>query len=129
MLVATSQGQRDHDDDYCFTIDGELVSMPFGPCPDELCDCTPSAFGLSSSRGTTTVTVADVPDLTEDTYLDAFRDAMERMGWLPALETDDLEPWVRWHIDLAAAVPDGAVARARMTADGKIVLQINSRTL
>ena len=122
VLVATSQGQGDQHDDFNFTVEGELVSMPFGPCPDDHCGCKPSAFGLASSKGTTTVAAVEKPDLDVDAYLALFRDAMDRMGWLAAFDPGGIEEWVAWHVQLADAMPEGAIARAKVRPDGEPVL-------
>ena len=62
-LTATSETRGLVDDDYGFTIDGELVAMPFLECHTPECGCSRGWAGLSSRKATTTAMVTQLPHL------------------------------------------------------------------
>jgi hypothetical protein len=82
VLVATTETQGMFEDDYCWTVDGELVYIQSVSCPDPLCGCTRGFAGLSSARATTTAVVVDRPNLQIGDLADALSDSLERSGWL-----------------------------------------------
>ena len=64
-LTATSRGQGDHPQDFCFTVEGELVLLGFVCATDEAepdggCGCARAFSGMSSRRATTTAVVRDL---------------------------------------------------------------------
>lgn len=69
VLVATTMRQGEVENDFCNTIEGELVRLPFIECDDgDQCGCTRSFTGLTSHRATTTAVVVDRPELDRATY-------------------------------------------------------------
>jgi hypothetical protein len=83
VIVATSCTQGEKSDDYCCTVEGELVRLPWFECADEQCGCWRGFAGLSSRRSTTTARVVNRPELTESTYLDLLLDDAVANGFGP----------------------------------------------
>lgn len=98
VLAATNETQGDRDDDYGWTIDGELVFVPTIECRAPGCGCDRGFAGVTSHRATTTAMVVHRPELDSGDDWDAIFDAMRDRGY--GLAGDD---------DLADAV-DGLVA-------------------
>jgi hypothetical protein len=99
VLVATEQTQGDRGDDYSWATPGELVM--FGViCASDLrgtgrdCGCGRAFAGLHSERATTTAEVAEWAGTLDDLYL-AFRDSLDRGGWLQHGTPDDAEEMIR----------------------------------
>lgn len=82
VFVATKETQGDRPDDYCFTVDGEMIRFAFDVCDCSSCGCDRGVAGLSSSRATTTFKVKEAADLTLEKYTGALRDALTREGWI-----------------------------------------------
>lgn len=85
LLVATRRGQGQRDNDFCHTVEGEVVY--FGVVcdrdradPDGGCGCGRAFIGLNSNAGTTTAEVRDVP-LTREDVTEAVRSSLEQAGW------------------------------------------------
>jgi hypothetical protein len=110
VLVATSTTQGRVEGDYCFTIDGELVTTPVDTCDCPDCGCSRGMSGLSSSTGTTTFMVED-RDLDGITYRSLVRDALSRQGWLSGdPETDDwFDDFVNRQLMIASFYAPGTV--------------------
>ena len=75
-LVATKETQGRRDNDFSWTQEGELVV--FGSeCGRESvngrCGCKRAMSGLTTLKGTTTVKVADLPELTEQTFAEQIK--------------------------------------------------------
>jgi hypothetical protein len=92
VVVATSEGQGRWPDDYCWTVEGELVLV--GPalecdCPE--CGCDRGFPGLASCRATTTAKVVDWHGLEPDDLRAAIRDSLARQGWLAGLDETEVE--------------------------------------
>ena len=107
VLVATTQTQGLRPDDFCWTIEGELVRLPGLTCADPRCGCDRSWAGLASSRATTTCRVAEL-DIQREGLRAAFGDALWREGWLAG---DDawVDDFVDGHLEIASTFPVGAV--------------------
>jgi len=110
--TATTQGQRDND--YCWTVEGELVYIGFTCAtdmnnPDGGCGCGRGWAGLNSHRATTTAMVRDL-DLTRDDYAEALRSGLEQQGW----STDDVQDLADRLAHLADSYPVGAVLERRL---------------
>lgn len=88
VLEATRANQGSRDDDYTWTVDGELVFVPFIDCCDERCGCTRGFAGMTSHRATTTAQVVDRSDLDPEDYHDLLIDGMESQGYV--IRGDDL---------------------------------------
>ena len=85
VLVATHLTQGSSPDDFCFTLDGELVT-PLGVfCSDQVCGCRRAFPGLGSSMSTTTAMVVDLPHIDDQVLEDALRDSLLRRGYLGGL--------------------------------------------
>lgn len=114
VLVATEQLQGTIESDYCFTVEGELVTPVVAEC------CTPAACGcglgfpgFASSRATTTAMVVDLPHLDERDLRDVIEGALERDGWSDLIGSSQLRELVDEHVeciaDVCAAFPVGTV--------------------
>lgn len=127
VLVATRDLQGTAAGDYCWTVDGELVTPVVAECctPDT-CGCAVGFPGLASSRATTTAKVVDLPHLTEQDVRDVVEGALERDGWFDLIDPDDAGELVAEHLECIAAVcasfPVGTVVGRRGS-------QIFSRTI
>lgn len=82
VLVATSETQGMFEDDYCSTLDGELVYIQSVSCSNRRCGCSRGFAGMTSNRATTTAMVVDRPELSLNDVADALTDSLERGGWL-----------------------------------------------
>lgn len=85
VLVATHHSQGSQPGDYCFTLEGELVTPLAVPCSDPACGCRRGFPGLASSRATTTALVAELPHIDEQALTTAITDSLERGGWFKGL--------------------------------------------
>lgn len=83
-LVATKETQGQRNNDFSFTIEGELVKLGF-ECgidedPDSECGCRRSMEGIDSLKGTTTIKIAEV-DLTSSEILQELIMSEKVSGW------------------------------------------------
>jgi hypothetical protein len=118
VLVATNEAQDRTLGDYCFTVEGELVTPIAAECDDgDECGCSRGFPGLASDRATTTAKVVDNPTLTHAELTAAVRDALDRGGWLRYVSRREGDRLVRAHVgaicDVGRAFPEGAVVRRR----------------
>jgi hypothetical protein len=87
VLIATNELQGTTDDDYSFTVEGELVTPLTAECASgDRCGCTRGFPGLASGFATTTALVAERPGVTEDDLRDAVFDWLDRSGWIELFE-------------------------------------------
>lgn len=77
VLVAPA-GPGSEPDDFCFTVPGELVTIPVECEADEGCGCGRSWVGLFTRKATTVAVVTD-PDMTAADYLEVVAD--HDLGW------------------------------------------------
>ncbi len=114
VFVAAGPGAKQRADDFNWTVDGELVRLPFDRCDCPDCGCERAMAGLASSKATSTFAVIDNPALDTDTYVRAFTDAVVRQGFLD--EGDD-DFWVAdlagEHLRLAAQFSPGQVLQIK----------------
>jgi hypothetical protein len=120
VLVATSVGQGLRSNDYCHTIEGELVL--FAPeCDDDRddvdgrCGCRRGMSGATTHRATTTFRVSAL-EITIGEYRDAIRDSMARSGWIDLdheEDEDDVDEMMDELLIVAAHYPVGAVLEKR----------------
>lgn len=123
VMTATRRGQGDSDQDFSDTVDGELVVIPIDVCAEPKCGCERAVTGIGSGRGSTTFTVADHPHLTPDLYTELIRDGLTRHGLIcPTEQPIHVTDFIRWHIDLAARLPVGALLR--VNANTKTIICI-----
>jgi hypothetical protein len=97
VLTATRETQGRRDDDFCWTVEGELVlftPMEYGHGDvNDRCGCLRSMAGVVSYCATTTVKVVERNDLDLHTYRGLIGDALADMGYVP--ESVQEEPEVR----------------------------------
>jgi hypothetical protein len=102
VLIATTELQDPGAGDYCFTVEGELVTPVVAQChtPDD-CGCSRGFPGLASSRATTTAMVVERPFITSDDLRDVVLDSLARDGWLDLLgdDADEIDEIVDEHVD------------------------------
>jgi hypothetical protein len=86
VLTATSQTQGWRENDFCWTVEGELVFFPQIECGrgtiDDDCGCRRSMAGLVSHRATTTMKVTERKDLNPDTYFTLIADGLESQRYV-----------------------------------------------
>ncbi len=116
VLVATHEGQGDEAGDYCFTVDGELVTPVHPDCSDsDRCGCARGFAGLASSRATTTAVVAELPEFNHHMLRQALYDSLDRGGWFQGLDHDERIELVDDHLEVISTVthfvPEGTVIR------------------
>jgi hypothetical protein len=105
VLTATNQTQGLRDNDFCWTVEGELVFFPPIECGrgsiDDECGCRRSMAGTVSHRATTTIKVAQRADLDPDTYFLLISDAFRDQGYVTRelMRKRDVSDWVH---DLSA---------------------------
>jgi hypothetical protein len=101
VLVATNQTQGWRDNDFCCTVEGELVLFAPLECGrgsiDDGCGCRRSMAGVASHRATTTIKVVDQEELDPDTYLLLISDGLEDLGYVTReLRMDpNVNEWLR----------------------------------
>jgi hypothetical protein len=116
VLVATTDGQGDVADDYCWTVEGELVT-PLGPaCSEpERCGCGRGFPGLASDKATSTAMVVERVGIDHAQVRQALQDALTREGWLQHLGADEAIEVVEEHLEaieqVCRAFPIGTVVR------------------
>ena len=84
VLAATRQTQGWRDNDFCSTVEGELVFFAPFECSrgfvDDDCGCRRSMAGLVRHRATTTIKVIEREDLDPETYFVLIADGLESQG-------------------------------------------------
>ena len=116
VLVATHESQQARDDDYSFTIDGELVYIQGADCANPDCGCARGFAGMASHRATTTAKVVERHDLTEADLRQALIDSLEAGGWLAAMDAagfrdDGVEELLGLLSEVTASAPVGSLVR------------------
>ncbi|MGH2751219.1 MAG: DUF7715 family protein [Actinomycetota bacterium] len=101
VLTATSQTQGWRDNDFCWTVEGELVFFPPLECEpgsiDDRCGCRRSMAGIASHRATTTIKVADREELDPDTYFMLISDGLRDQGYVTKelMMNREVNEWLR----------------------------------
>ncbi len=123
VLVATNQTQGWRENDFCWTVEDELVVFPPLQCGcgsiDDPCGCRRSMAGLVSHRATTTIKVVDRKELDPETYLTLISDGFIGQGYLTKelMERADVNEWLRDITDelkvMADTFPVGTVLERR----------------
>ena len=123
VLTATSDTQGWRNNDYCFTVEGELVMFPPIECDcgtiDDGCGCHRGMAGLASHRATSTLKVVDRPELDRNEYCQLVAEGLKEQGYLPdRLRGDpEVEEWLRDFVEdlisSAAAFEPGTVLERR----------------
>jgi hypothetical protein len=117
ILTATAFGQGIRDNDFTWTIEGELVSVGLVCArdqkdPDGGCGCGRAFGGLSSHRATTTALVRDLP-LSRDDVIAALRGYYESAGW-GLFTPDEVGDEVDGLIDVVAEWRTGTIIERRL---------------
>lgn len=118
LLVATKDTQGLLPDDYCNTVDGELVSpLSIECCSPDACGCGRGFPGFASSRATTTAIVANVAGFTTATLRDCIGDWLRRTGWSTDIPADLFDQTIDEQFDaivrIAAVFEEGDVVRRK----------------
>lgn len=123
VLTATSETQGWRDNDYCFTVEGELVMFPPMECDratiDDGCGCHRGMAGLASHRATSTLKVIDRPELDRNEYAQLVAEGLKDQGYLPDRLRGNpaVEEWLRDSVEelicAAAAFEPGTVLERR----------------
>lgn len=101
VLVATRQTQGRRENDFSWTIEGELVIFPPLECScgeiDDGCGCRRSMAGLTSHRATTTVKVAEIENLDPEIYQGLIVQGLKDQGYVEneMLSSADVIGWLR----------------------------------
>ncbi len=115
VLVATTSGQGECPGDYCWTVEGELVTPVVVSCSEPGCGCRQGFSGLASTRATTTAMVADLDDVELGQLAGALQDSLRRDGWLRGLDVLDTIELIEEHLDaieqVCAEFPVGTIVR------------------
>jgi hypothetical protein len=114
VLVATYETQGQRDNDFCYCVEGELVTVGLVCAADESnpdggCGCGRAFAGLNSHKATTTAKVKEV-ELTEEDYVEALHSSLEQQGW----PTEDVEELAKWLAELVDTWPTGAIVERRL---------------
>lgn len=99
VLAATKKTQGRRQNDFCWAVEGELVTFPVIECDcgttDDACGCHRAMAGLASSRGTTTIHVIDRPELDQGTYYRLIADGLRRQGYIPKGQMEgEVKEWL-----------------------------------
>jgi hypothetical protein len=110
-------------DDFCFALEGEMVTMPLQVCDDGECGCACSMAGLVSAKATTGFTVTEL-DMSFTDYVAALRDGFTRNGWWTCDADDD---WlIPEAVALARAADQLPVGVSLGIDDGEIYVRVNA---
>lgn len=122
-FTATNKTQGVRENDFCWTVEGELVVFPPIECDcgtiDDGCGCKRAMAGLASHRATTTVEVTDRQDLTCKEYGTLIIDGLKSQGYLDdeLLKDPEVQEWAELTVDelvhLAGRFAPGTVLERR----------------
>jgi hypothetical protein len=117
VLTATATGQGVRDNDFNWTIEGELVQVGLACASDQLnpdggCGCGRSFSGLSSHRAGTTAVVRDLP-LSRQDVATAVAGYLESAGY-GSPTSQELADEVDELLAIADYFPVGAVLERRL---------------
>lgn len=123
VLTATRRTQGWRDNDFSWTVEGELVFFAPFECGrgsvDDDCGCRRSMAGLVSHRATTTVRVVEREDLDPETYFALIADGLASQGYVTEelMANRNVDEWVHDLTDeliyLAANCSVGTVLERR----------------
>jgi len=101
VLTATDQTQGRRGNDFCWTVEGELVLFPPIECDrgsiDDGCGCRRSMAGLVSRRATTTIKVASREEIDPNTYFALISDGLRDQGYVTEelMTNPEVNEWLR----------------------------------
>lgn len=100
VLIATNQTQGQRPDDFCDTLEGELVRLPVVVCDCPDCGCERAVEGLASHKATTTFTIAETTDLDAAAYRNILVEHLVDGGWVVGTLGTTENAWVDDFVDL-----------------------------
>jgi hypothetical protein len=112
VLTATNQTQGWRDNDFCWTVEGELVFFSPIECShgsiDDGCGCRRSMAGLVSQRATTTIKVTARDELDPDTYFTLISDGLRDQGYVTEelMTNRNVNEWLRDVTDELMCIAD-----------------------
>jgi hypothetical protein len=112
VLTATKQTQGWRGNDFCWTVEGELVVFPPIECGrgsiDDGCGCRRSMAGLVSRRATTTIRVAAREELDPNTYFALISDGLRDQGYVTEelMTNPNVNEWLRDITDELVCIAD-----------------------
>jgi len=114
VLVATRDLQGLRSNDFCYCVEGELVTVGLvcaadAHDPDGGCGCGRAFAGLNSHKATTTAKVKEI-ELSPSDYIEALRSSLEAQGW----PTEDVEELAVWLVQLVDSWPAGTIVERRL---------------
>lgn len=122
VLVATHADQGEQDGDYCWTLDGELVSPLVLECANgDWCGCRRGFPGFASSRATTTAIVTELDHFGEAELVTAVTDYLTNAGWLTWLGEQDRQAQVANLIEAIMEVTSAFSVGTIVRRDGDFV--------
>jgi hypothetical protein len=117
VLTATAAGQGKRNNDFDWTVEGELVWLG-DVCatdrrdPDGGCGCGRAFSGLSSHRATTTAQVRDLP-LSRDDIMTALVAYYESAGY-GVIPRHELEPDLEQLLRFISTMDEGTIIERRL---------------
>jgi hypothetical protein len=119
LLTATAYGQGMRDNDFDWTVEGELVWLGF-VCDDDLndpdggCGCGRGFSGLSSMKATTTALVRDLP-MSRGDVVEALAGYLELGGYDGVLAPSELQQEVDDLLIAGAHWETGSIVERRLS--------------
>ena len=127
VLVATHDGQGHERDDYCWTVDGELVTPVAVACSNPGCGCERGFPGLASERATTTAMVVERPGIDEVSLWNALADSLERQGWLTYLTPVERDELISEHLDAIVLMGESFREGTVLRRHGDVIRESSAR--
>lgn len=127
VLTATNQTQGWRANDFCWTVEGELVMFTPLECErgsiDDGCGCRRSMAGLVSHRATTTIKVIDREELDPDTYFMLISDGLRAQGYVPKelVGNPNVNEWLRDVTDELMSIADAFEVTTVLERRGDLV--------
>jgi hypothetical protein len=100
VLVATNHTQGQRSDDFCDTLEGELVRLPVLVCDCPSCGCERAVEGLASHKATTTFAIAKRIDLDAAGYRNLLANHLVDGGWVVGEQGTPETAWVNEFVEL-----------------------------
>lgn len=119
VFVAGRRTQGELENDFAWTLDGELVHLePLGCWEPDRCGCNRAFAGVASHRGTTTAEIAE-RELDREDVVVAVARSLADGGWFDDPSSQDAVDSARELVDplldVAATLPVGTVVRRQGT--------------
>lgn len=119
MKLMVAAEAVENEEDFVWTIAGELVHFPVSVCSCPDCGCERAMAGFVSHKATTCFLVRDL-DIDPSTYTDLLWDSLFEEGWVSEGSTEDREwvqEWADEHMSVAASLPVETTLRVRHDQD------------